>query len=337
MKDTQNNRNQELSRINPNTQESTNMDSNRNNQMSSRIVGGRMFLVLALLGLLLGTATQANAMGGIITTGRVVFGQTGHTYAVVFDPASPRGYYIRVWLDGFRIMQLWAGEMRNGTFMMNYHVYNTMGQHWTLRGGVDRTRSWLAQSAGELAMDPRTIPANTMGIVSGYMSGRGRKTYRAHNGASRRWFPVREGWWNVQFYPGNVNQQLFTQWQQWLQASRRPKCPKTPKKPLTNVTVNRHQVIVKMWDHAKQDGDIVDLYLNGKYLRRISLTKGGSSLTLNLATGNHRFEVRALNEGTDKPNTASISITGVVKGNPRQSWSLKTGQVTGMYITVTPR
>jgi len=91
-----------------------------------------------------------------------------------------------------------------------------------------------------------------------------------------------------------------------------------------------------MWDHAKQDGDIVDLYVDGRYLRRISLTNSGTSLSLQLAPGNHRFEVRALNEGTDKPNTAAISITGVVQGNPRQSWSLKTGQTTGMIITVRP-
>lgn len=315
------------------------MNSNRNNQTSSRIVGGRKFLVLALLGLVLGAAAPARAaMGGIMTSGTVVFGSTRHTYAVVVDPASPRGYFIRVWMGGNRVMQLWAGEMRNGSFMMNYHIYHTMGQHWTLRGGVDRTRSWRPETAGELAMDPRTIPANTMGIVSGYMAGRGHQTYKAWS-AGGNWKPVRANWWNVQFSPGNVNQQLFAQWQQWLRAAGagRPRTPQPPKKPLTNVTVNRHQVIVKMWDHAKQDGDIVDLYLNGKYLRRISLTNSGSSLTLNLATGNHRFEVRALNEGTDKPNTAAISITGVVKGSPRQSWSLKTGQVTGMYITVTPR
>ena len=124
-----------------------------------------------------------------------------------------------------------------------------------------------------------------------------------------------------------------------LAAARRPRTPRPtqpPKKPLTPVTVNRHRVVVKMWDHGKQDGDVVDLYLNRQYLRRIRLTKGGSSVTLNLATGHHRFEVRALNEGTDKPNTASISITGVVKGRPRQSWGLKTGQITGMVITVQP-
>jgi hypothetical protein len=309
------------------------MNSNQDNQTSSRLVGGRKLLVLALLALVLGSTAQANAMGGIMTTGTAVFGQSRHTYAVVVDRSSPGGYYIRVWLAHNRVMQLWAGEMRNGLFMMNYHIYRTMGQHWTLRGGADRTKFWRPDTAGELAMDPRTIPANTVGIISGYMAGRGRQTYKAWS-ATGNWKPACGNWWNVQFFPGNVNWQLFAQWQQWRRGGQpRPQSPKPPK-PLKNITVNRHQVIVKMWDHAKQDGDIVDLYLNGKYLRRIKLTKAGSTVTLNLANGRHQFQVRALNEGTDKPNTASISVTGVVKGQPRQSWSLKTGQTTGMYITV---
>ena len=330
--------NERRNRTNPQTQRNTEMDTNHNNQTSRRITIVRRLTVIALLGLVLGSAAQASAMGGIMTSGTAVFGGNRHTYAVVFDPSSPQGYYIRVWLGGNRVMQLWAGEMRNGLFMMNYHVYRTMGQHWTLRGGADRTKFWRPDTAGELAMNPASIPANTTGIVSGFMSGRGRQTYKAWS-ATGNWKRVRANWWNVQFYPGNVNRQLMAQWQQWLAnqgGGRRPNPPKPPK-PLKNITVNRHQVIVKMWDHAKQDGDIVDLYLNGKYLRRISLTNKGSSITLNLANGNHRFQVRALNEGTDKPNTASISVTGVVKGQPRQSWSLKTGQTTGMMITVQAR
>jgi len=69
---------------------------------------------------------------------------------------------------------------------------------------------------------------------------------------------------------------------------------------------------------------------------RVTLTNGGASINLQLSRGSHRFEVRALNQGSVGPNTAALSITGVVKGNPRQSWSLTTGQTTGMYITVAP-
>ena len=297
-------------------------------------------LVLAALAILFAYSTPCLAqMGGIVTTGTVVFGSSPHPYAVVIDSSTSTGYYIRIWLGGDRVMQLWPSEQQGQTLLMNYHVYRTMGQHWTLQGGADRTSYWRAESAGELQMDGRTIPANTTGILTGYMGGRGRQTYRAHNGAGVKWYTVRANWWNVQFYPTAVNGPLFQQWQQWLQAATRPQPrpqPQPPKKGLKNVTVDRHQVIVRMWDHAKEDGDIVDLYLNGQYLRRMNLTNAGTNVTLNLARGNHRFEVRALNEGTDKPNTASISISGVVQGQPQQSWSMKTGQQTEMVITVQP-
>ncbi|MDP6636678.1 MAG: hypothetical protein QGG42_17400 [Phycisphaerae bacterium] len=317
------------------------MDSNHKNQTASRIAGGRKFLVIALLGLVLGSTAQANAMGGIITTGTAVLGQNRHTYAAVFDPSGMPGYYIRIWLGAHRIMQVWPRQIENGQFMMNYKIYNTMGHHWTLRGGSDDTRFWSPETAGIMAMDPRTIPANTIGIVSGYERGRGRQTYRAYGGVSVKWVSVVACWWNVEFYPGRVNQQMFQRWSAWYRAMqdriRNPKPPKKPKKPLKDITVNRNRVYVKMWDHRKQDGDIVNLYLNGKYLRQIKLTNRGSTITLNLTAGRHRFEVRAMNEGTDEPNTAAISVTGVVKGQPRQSWSLKTGQTTGMNITVQTR
>jgi hypothetical protein len=171
---------------------------------------------MAVMGLILGLAAPTMAqMGGIITTGTAVLGQSRHTYAVVFDPSCLPGYYIRIWLDGFRVMQLWPGEQRdNNTLMMYYHVYHTMGHHWTLPGGADWTRSWSPETAGELAMDGRTVPANTIGILTGYMGGRGRQTYRAHSGANVMWYAVRATWWNAQFYPGAVNGQMFQRWQQ---------------------------------------------------------------------------------------------------------------------------
>ena len=103
---------------------------------------------------------------------------------------------------------------------------------------------------------------------------------------------------------------------------------------LTNVSVNRSPVHIKMWDHGSEDGDIVQIFVNGQFYRQLRLTKGPATVTLPLAFGNHRLEVRAVNEGSDSPNTASISITGVVRGKPQQSWRLKTGQTAGMWITV---
>jgi hypothetical protein len=103
---------------------------------------------------------------------------------------------------------------------------------------------------------------------------------------------------------------------------------------LSNVTVNTSPIYVKVWDHSKQDGDIVQVFLNGRFLRQVSLVKGGTTITLPLQYGQHRLEVLAMNQGSEGPNTASLSITGVVKGKPRQSWRLKTGQRAGMWITV---
>ena len=103
---------------------------------------------------------------------------------------------------------------------------------------------------------------------------------------------------------------------------------------LSNVSVKTSPVHIRLWDHGTQDGDIVQLFVNGTYYRQIQLAKGGTTVSLPLAYGQHRLEVLAMNEGSDGPNTASIAITGVVRGKPEQSWSLKTGQRAGMWINV---
>ncbi|MDP6634658.1 MAG: hypothetical protein QGG42_07165 [Phycisphaerae bacterium] len=104
---------------------------------------------------------------------------------------------------------------------------------------------------------------------------------------------------------------------------------------LSNVTVNMSPIYVYVWDHGKlQDGDVVEIFVNGKLIRQVSLTRSKTRIKLPLPYGNHRLEVRALNTGASGPNTASMSITGVVKGNPKQSWNLQTGERATMWITV---
>ncbi len=344
MNATQNRLNQERTRTNPVTQRNTNMNSNHENQTSRRIIGGRKLLVITLLGLVLGSAAQADAMGGIMTTGTAVCGYTNYNYAVIFNPACPAGYYTRVWLGSTQVMHISAGRMRNGQFVMNYRVYNTRGYHWTVRDGSDQTRFWSYLSAGELVMNPRSVPNRTIGIVSGQMYGSGRQTHNATSGRN-----VGQ-WWKMGFSPTAVNRQLITQWQQWWLGGRKPG-PKPPKpeppqpqpprpqppQPLTDVSVNRHQVTVTLRDSRTQDGDRVELFLNGKYLRQVTLTNRGTKVKLNLRTGQNRFKVRALNVGTDNANTVAINITGVVKGRSNQSLSLKARQKTEMIITVRPR
>jgi hypothetical protein len=103
---------------------------------------------------------------------------------------------------------------------------------------------------------------------------------------------------------------------------------------LTNVTVNTSPVHIRIWDHGKQDGDIVQIFLNGRFLRELRLVKNGTTLTLPLKFGNHRLQVVAMNTGDEGPNTASVKVTGVVKGKAQQSWELQKGEQTIMWITV---
>jgi len=103
---------------------------------------------------------------------------------------------------------------------------------------------------------------------------------------------------------------------------------------LTNVTVNTSPVHIKIWDHGNQDGDIVQIFINGRFHRQLSLTKSGTTLTLPLQYGRHCLQVVAMNEGREGLNTASVKVTGVVKGKPKQDWQLKKGARTTMWITV---
>ncbi len=38
-----------------------------------------------------------------------------------------------------------------------------------------------------------------------------------------------------------------------------------------------------MWDHGSEDGDIVQIFVNGKFYRQLTLTKRGATVTLPLA------------------------------------------------------
>jgi len=118
---------------------------------------------------------------------------------------------------------------------------------------------------------------------------------------------------------------------------RRTPSPQPPNNGgLTSVTVSRSPVYVKLWDHGSQDGDVVQIYVNGRLYRTVQLTKGGTTLRLPLPYGRHRFQVKAMNQGRSGPNTASMSISSVSSGRSQQRWSLKTGQVATMDIQVQP-
>ncbi|MEW6334242.1 MAG: hypothetical protein AB1558_08225, partial [Thermodesulfobacteriota bacterium] len=105
-------------------------------------------------------------------------------------------------------------------------------------------------------------------------------------------------------------------------------------KDLADVTVDRRDVTITVWDHGREDGDIINIYLNGRLLKsKLQLTKKKQSFRVQLAGGQNRFEVEAVNEGSTPPNTATVEISNVTKGKPSQVYERKTGQRASMNLT----
>jgi len=68
-------------------------------------------------------------------------------------------------------------------------------------------------------------------------------------------------------------------------------------------------VKIKIWDKSQEDGDIINLYLNGKIIfPNLKVTKKGELLEVELSSGINIVEVEAINEGNVSPNTSAISI-----------------------------
>ena len=104
-------------------------------------------------------------------------------------------------------------------------------------------------------------------------------------------------------------------------------------KNLTDVTVNRRDVTVTFWDHGVEDGDIINIYLNGKVLQKNILLKNKKqTFRVQLSGGRNLFEVEAVNEGAMPPNTATVEISNVTKGQPTQIYERKTGQRASMNL-----
>ena len=96
---------------------------------------------------------------------------------------------------------------------------------------------------------------------------------------------------------------------------------------LSDVSVNSTRITISVWDHGAEDGDLVQISLNGQIMwPQIRLAKRKTNLQLPLRPGNNLLEIKALNEGSQTPNTASIQIGNVTRGRSQQQWKLKTGR-----------
>ncbi|MFT6167473.1 MAG: hypothetical protein ACJASF_002172 [Vicingaceae bacterium] len=77
---------------------------------------------------------------------------------------------------------------------------------------------------------------------------------------------------------------------------------------------NQSAFTIRLWDNAAEDGDIVSVYLNGRWIiENHSLLKAGTDFTFSTALlnpGANDLAVFALNEGSSGPNTVSIAVNG---------------------------
>ena len=93
---------------------------------------------------------------------------------------------------------------------------------------------------------------------------------------------------------------------------------------ITPVITNKKEIIVidekeiklftktvkmKVWDSYEEDGDFINLYLNGKILfSDLKVSKKGEIMEIELQSGENIILVEALNEGTISPNTSAITV-----------------------------
>jgi len=103
---------------------------------------------------------------------------------------------------------------------------------------------------------------------------------------------------------------------------------------LSNVTVSQQNVTITFWDHGQEDGDIINVYLNGNLIRgNVILKNTKMSFQVTLNSGQNNFEIEAVNEGRIPPNTASVKISHVTSGPATQIYERKSGARASMALT----
>ncbi|HQV78594.1 MAG TPA: hypothetical protein PLJ42_06240 [Chitinophagales bacterium] len=73
--------------------------------------------------------------------------------------------------------------------------------------------------------------------------------------------------------------------------------------------VSQKEITIEYWDRYNEDGDSINLYLNKKpILKNVLLTKAKKTIIINLEQEVNYLVLDAINQGTEPPNTASITI-----------------------------
>ena len=76
-----------------------------------------------------------------------------------------------------------------------------------------------------------------------------------------------------------------------------------------NVFWNSDDIKLAVWDAGQQDGDIINLYHNGKIiLSKYKITNKKKYINVKFKEGKNTFQIEALNEGEITPNTSQIEL-----------------------------
>ena len=106
---------------------------------------------------------------------------------------------------------------------------------------------------------------------------------------------------------------------------------------MDDITVSEKTITVTFWDHGQEDGDMIDIVINGKTaFAGITLTNAHQSRTITLNSDIIVVGFKALNVGSVAPNTATVSFSSVTGGKETQKYTLTKNQEANMNVNYKP-
>ncbi|WP_339649674.1 hypothetical protein [uncultured Salegentibacter sp.] len=86
-------------------------------------------------------------------------------------------------------------------------------------------------------------------------------------------------------------------------------------------------------DHQFVDGDQVNIYVNGNFVKRVVLGSGYHPVLVTLESGFNNIEFEAINQGSSGPNTAQLKVLEE-NGNlvASKEWDLLTGAKASLIV-----
>ena len=108
-------------------------------------------------------------------------------------------------------------------------------------------------------------------------------------------------------------------------------------KGMDDITVSKKIITVTFWDHGKEDGDMIDILINGKVaFPGITLKTAHQSRTITMNASVIVVGFKALNVGSIAPNTATVTFSSVTAGKETQQYTLTKDQEANMNVNYKP-